>query len=125
MRNVHEYDGKIPIKVSKVYNETEIQRIVNDAGFLSNMCMDAKHMNSELLLFGNRGNYDPLNQHTDARQLYVALLEKIFQLPSEDQSLFHLLLEEQLCDMKRLGSCPQGRTIRLWQLFQCLEEEKK
>lgn len=120
MRNVHEFDGKVPMRMEKTYTEEEIKRIVNDAEFLNQMSMSARHMSQELLRMNNRKNYDPLNQHIDAQQLYVALLQKICQLPFEDKTFFQYLLQEQLEDMKNLGSCPQGRTIRLWQLLQSL-----
>lgn len=122
MRNVHEFDGNVPMRMEKSYTEEEIKNIVNDAKFLKKMSMTARRMSQELLLPNNSRNYDPLNQQMDARQLYVALLHKMSQLSLEDKTFFQYLLEEQLEDIKNLGSCPQGRTIRIWQLLQSLSK---
>lgn len=121
MRNVHEYDGKIHIKLGSSYTRDEMKKVMNDAGFLQKMRGDARSMLSNIMVETSEKNVDHLNNSVDARQLLVALVYKISTLPEEDRVLFANLLEEQLCDMKNLGPCPQGRTIRLWQLFQSLE----
>lgn len=122
MRNVHEFDGKIPMKLDFLYEENQIQQIVNDAEFLTRMQNDARIMINKVLLENTEKNLDFLNNHIDARQLFVALLSKISKISNEeDKQFYSSLLEEQLCDMKNLGPCPQGRTIRLWQLYQTLE----
>lgn len=122
MRNVHEFDGKIPMKLDFFYTKDQVQKILNDADFLSRMQTDARIMANNILLESNEKNIDSLNHHTDARQLFISLLSKISKIQDQqDKLLYYTLLEEQLCDMKNLGQCPQGRTIRLWQLFQTLE----
>lgn len=119
MRNVHEFDGKIPMKMDSTYGNEEMKKIINDAKFLKKMRHDAQWMAQQIITEKNQKNIDPINHHMDARQMLVALLDKISNLKDqEDKDLFHLLLEEQLSDMKNLGQCPQGRTIRLWQLLQ-------
>lgn len=121
MRNVHEFDGKIPMKINLTYGDHEMKKIMNDAGFLKKMRHDAQWMAHQIMTEKSEKNIDPLNHHMDARQMLVALLDKIAQIKDqEDKELFCLLLEEQLSDMKNLGQCPQGRTIRLWQLLQSL-----
>lgn len=122
MRNVHEFDGKVPMRLETEYKEEEMKNIINDAGFLKTMRPDAQWMANQILVRDCAKNRDVLNRHMDARQMFVALLEKIANLPDkEDKELFQRLLEEQLLDMKNLGQCPQGRTIRLWQLLQSLQ----
>lgn len=120
MRDVHEYDGKIHIKLDLIYTDQEMKKIVDDAGFLGKMRVDARIMADKIMRETAEKNIDRLNNNVDARQLFVALIDKISRLPEEDRSFSTTLLEEQLCDMKHLGECPQGRTIRLWQLFQAL-----
>lgn len=121
MRNVHEFDGKIPMKMDFIYTEKETRKIINDAGFLKKMRHDACFMATKIINENNEKNVDHLNNNMDARQLFVALLDKISQIQDpNDKAIFHKLLEEQLCDMKNLGQCPQGRTTRLWQLLQSL-----
>jgi hypothetical protein len=122
MRNVHEFDGKIPMKLNYLYTEKEMKKIINEAGFLKDMRNDAQYMTTQILMENNEKNIDDRNHKMDARQMFVALLDRISHLKDEeDKTLFHQLLEEQLSDMKNLGPCPQGRTIRLWQLLQSLE----
>lgn len=121
MRNVHEFDGKVPMKMGSKYDNHEMKKIIHDAGFLKKMRHDAQWMAQQIMTENSEKNIDPLNHHMDARHMLVALLDKIAHIrDQEDKEFFHLLLEEQLSDMKNLGSCPQGRTIRLWQLLQSL-----
>lgn len=121
MRNVHEFDGKVPMKMGSIYGDREMKKIINDAEFLKKMRHDARWMAHQIMTDNNEKNIDPINHHMDARQMLVALVDKIANIQDqEDKELFHLLLEEQLSDMKNLGPCPQGRTIRLWQLLQSL-----
>ena len=124
MRNVHVYDGKLPIHDKMLYTEDQMKKIVNDAeNFLSRMRVDARLMTENILSEGVEKNTDTLNNNADAKKLLVAVLERISSLTDkQDQTCFYDLLEEQLCDMKNLGQCPQGRTVRLWQLFQSLEQ---
>lgn len=122
MRNVHEFDGKIHMKLDFLYTEEHVEKIINDAGFLQKMRHDACVMADQILNENSGKNVDTLNNNMDARQLFVALLDKMSAIKNrKDNEIFQQLLEEQLIDMKNLGHCQQGRTIRLWQLLQCLE----
>lgn len=121
MRNVHEFDGKTPMKLNDFYTEDQVHKILNDADFLLKMQWNARLMTNMILEDELEKNMDCLNQGVNARQLFIALLFKISQIQDKhDKQMYCSLLEEQLCDMKNLGSCPQGRTIRLWQLFTTL-----
>lgn len=119
MRNVHEFDGKVPMKLEKIYTENEVRSVFNDAGFLRQMVPDAQRMVHRIITENSEENVDPKNHHIDARQLFVALLDRVSHI-QDHHSWFPTLLEEQLVDMSRLGPCPQGRTIRLWQLLQSI-----
>lgn len=122
MRNVHEFDGKIPMKLDFKYTEKEMTKIINDAEFLKKMRHDARCMINQIITENNEKNVDHRNHNMNARQMLIVLLDKISRIKdNDDKKLFHQLLEEQLSDMKNLGQCPQGRTIRLWQLLQSLE----
>jgi len=126
MRNVHEFDGKVPMKLNMLYGEDQMKQIINDAGFLNKMKYDARFMANQIITENDKKNIDPLNNNMDARQLFVRLLEKISMIQDQDdKETFHMLLEEQLSDMKNLGSCPQGRSIRLWQLLHCIDNNDK
>lgn len=124
MRNVHEYDGKLPIYNKTSYTDDEMKKIVDDAqNYLRKMRIDARIMVDNILSEGKEKNTDTLNNNADARKLLIAVLQRISCLPDkEDQTCFYNMLEEQLCDMRNLGPCPQGRTVRLWQLFQSLDQ---
>ena len=65
-------------------------------------------------------NFDDQN-NIDASDILANILSKNYDEILE-------LLEEQLIDMYNLGQCPQGRTTRLWQIFQrhirCLKLKK-
>lgn len=123
MRNVHEFDGKLPIQNKTFYTEEEMKKIVDDAGiFLQRMRVDARLMTSNILNEGKEKNMDPLNNNVDAKNMFMTVLRRISLIQDkQDQKCFYDMLEEQLCDMKNLGPCPQGRTVRLWQLLQCLQ----
>lgn len=123
MRNVHEYDGKIPMTLEYPYTKQEEDIIFNNADnvFLKNTNYTAKTMVSMIMTENDEKNIDKLNLNMNARKMLIVLFDKISNIKdNDDRHTYYQLLEEQLCDMKRLGSCPQGRTIRLWQLLQTL-----
>lgn len=115
MRDVHEFDGKVPIKTGKV---AEGSKFDNAEELLS---VEARHMARRILDGGREENLDTRNHDADARALLLELLALIRAIRDDkDRREYQALLEEQLCDMKNLGPCPQGRTVRLWQLIQPL-----
>ena len=117
MRNVHEFDGMIHmrdlIEVGKE-EEKELQTIFSNRS----LNPEVKRM-WEMIIQRDGQNYDVINA-SDAYPLLMSLLKKIISMPESDHEEWFLMLEEQLHDMIRLGPCPQGRTIRLWQLYCCL-----
>lgn len=123
MRNVHEFDGKLPIQERTFYTQEEMKKIVDDAGiFLQGMRVDARLMTDKIIHEGKETNMDTVNNNADAKNMFLRVLQRISTIQDkQDQKCFYNMLEEQLCDMKNLGPCPQGRTVRLWQLLQCLE----
>lgn len=123
MRNVHEFDGKVPMHDKTSYTQEEMKKIVDDAEiFLQGMRVDARLMTEKILYEGKEKNMDPLNNNVDAKKIFISVLRHISSIQDkQDQKFFYDMLEEQLCDMKNLGPCPQERTIRLWQLLQCLQ----
>ena len=71
---------------------------------------------------GTQKNHDPVNRY-HARDLLMALLYRISILKDiEDRETMQMLLQEQLHDMALLGPCPQGRVVRLWQLYHSISE---
>lgn len=116
MKNVHEFDRKIRIQTE----EAPIEENVFEE-FLEKVSLHPSALFMARDIIGNsEKNRDDINR-ADARQLLYTLLVKINGLKDEeDKKMFYLLLEEQLKDMKQLGPCAQGRTIRLWQLIRSL-----
>lgn len=115
MRDVHEFDGKVPIKMENVAGGS----IFDDAESL--FSGEARHMARRILRGSREENLDARNHDADARALLLELLAWIRAIrDDEDRKSYMALLDEQLCDMNNLGSCPQGRTVRLWQLLQPL-----
>ena len=72
-------------------------------------------VNIILANMGHDANRDSTNQKT-ADDLLVLLAKHLIK---KDASVISLV-EEQLQDMVQLGQCAQGRTTRLWQLYQAL-----
>lgn len=123
MRNVHEFDGKLYIKTKKKYGDQEEKKIWDDAKeYMMRMNDVSMRMAHSILHDPHEKNVDNINQDADARQVFLELLTQLNHMDDiQDKVAFYSLLEEQLEDMYRLGQCPQGRTIRLWQLLQSLE----
>lgn len=118
MRDVHEFDGKVPIKLAKPAMGSKND---NAEELFSGMREEARHMARRILQGGQEENLDTRNRDADARRVLTELLASIAAIPDgQDRKAYLALLEEQLCDMKNLGPCPQGRTVRLWQLLQPL-----
>ena len=121
MRDVHEFDGKFNIEKivrGTVEKEEECYRTFA----LREMPMRARHMLVDIYSGGAQKNHDPVNRY-HARDLLMALLYRISILKDdEDRETMQMLLEEQLQDMALLGPCPQGRVVRLWQLYHSISE---
>lgn len=120
MRNVHEFDGKVRIELEKNVKKEEEEKIWDDAEkYINKMGSGAQTMARSIYHDPMEKNMDMINKGVNARELLLTLLTKLNQMDDkQDQMTFYSLLEEQLDDMHRLGQCPQGRTIRLWQLLQ-------
>lgn len=121
MRNVHEYDGKLVKTDIPVIEKNEEERLL--ARFMQRRMQHAAIFISRSILSSDHAqqNNDTING-LDARRLFVYVLHLIDKLPEEDHGEWDHLLEEQLADMTNLGPCPQGRTIRLWQLVSSLSD---
>jgi len=122
-RNVHEFDGRLCQEAMEEMNQ-RIQAATpsSDKVDLKDQLHDlrARSMFRELQVREDPKNWDPTNQ-IHATDLLRLLLYKIETLQvEEDKKEWIQMLEEQLLDMVHLGPCPQGRTIRLWQLYQSL-----
>lgn len=119
LRDVHEFDGKIDMNDFPRAREGDEEQIVcfirgaRMSHVATSMAMDIVHPGNDAR------NTDGVNR-AHARDLLLSVVSLIKRLPEGDRGEWLLLLEEQLRDMARLGPCPQGRTIRLWQLLKCL-----
>ena len=119
MRNVHEFDGRVRIQGIEKPDPSEETTMLEEFQARPNMAAHVRAMLRDIILDPDHKNNDPINGY-NARDLLAALLGKINRLPDEDKETWRMLLEEQIGDMARLGPCPQGRTIRLWQLYSAL-----
>lgn len=119
LRDVHEFDGKIDMNDFPRVSQEDEQRIIS---YIREARMNpvATSMAIDIVNPGNDArNTDGINR-AHARELLLSVVSLIRNLPEQDRGEWIRLLEEQLRDMSRLGPCPQGRTIRLWQLLKCL-----
>ena len=119
MQDVHVYDGKLigkftPIHIFDNDNKTSLfARLISilDDPVSKNMV--------QLILDGinNTSNYDSTNM-IDASDVLVDIL--MF-----DDGVDGVLktLEQQLIDMYQLGSCPQGRVVRLLQIWKAIQQD--
>lgn len=130
IKNVHEFDGKwdkksrIDSKFSK--SEKESMFLLLDR-LLSCKISGSENPNSVaragLKLIrdstGEYANYDRANEiyADDILAELCVILSKIKDDKSKTADLIKNI-SEQLTDMNNLGQCPQGRTTRLWQLYQ-------
>ena len=117
MQDVHIYDGQLIGKFTPVHqfdNDTKISLFNRLISVLSDPV--SKNM-TQLILDGmnTTSNYDSTNM-IDASDVLVDLL--MF-----DDSVDGVLktLEQQLIDMYNLGSCPQGRVVRLLQIWKAIQ----
>lgn len=110
MKNVHEFDRLLNISGIHKYTNDECNSIFKNATFIDNMSMIAQSMINKIR-FENSENIDSINQ-CNAKDLCCMVIEKISKNPD-----LYKIFEEQLVDIYTLGQCPQGRVIRLWQLW--------
>jgi hypothetical protein len=116
MRDVHEFDGKFRIEKLEHVKDEEEKNAVLQRFSERHLAPHVRMMWELLLQRHDPQNYDPIAA-CHALDILLSLLKKI---PRDNEDEWFVLLEEQLADMVRLGSCPQGRTTRLWQLHACL-----
>jgi hypothetical protein len=119
MRNVHEFDGRVQIKDVERFDASEEETALEEFRARPGKLPHVSGMLRDIVLNEQKKNDDLINGY-NARHLLASLLCRIKKLPAEDHETWYALLEEQIGDMARLGPCPQGRTIRMWQLYTAL-----
>lgn len=122
---MHEFDGhlgEIEGEISTIMMSTgkeTMDRLLQEARMIMTD-RRALGMLDNLLDPTESRNHDPINR-MDVRPLLTAVLISIDREKEiADRRLLFLLMEEQLADMASLGSCAQGRTVRLLQLYRSM-----
>lgn len=115
--DVHRFDYSYVDKKHEPVTETPEQRHHVIKHLMDRMTNPIAKQGAHIILanIGNDANKDSTNQKT-ADDLLVLLAKHVEKDPS-----FLPMIEEQLQDMVQLGQCAQGRTTRLWQLYQALQ----
>ncbi len=113
-RDVHHYDGKLPIILEKIFTKDEkLDLIKLLVPKLTNpLAQTMIYKIGKTIIDDGTDNFDDQN-NIDASDILANILSKNYDEILE-------LLEEQLIDMYNLGQCPQGRTTRLWQILKFL-----
>jgi hypothetical protein len=114
--DVHRFDYSYVDQTHEHVNETPDQRRHVIQHLMDRMTNPTAKQGAHIILanIGHDANKDSTNQKT-ADDLLVLLAKHVEKDPS-----FLPMIEEQLQDMVQLGQCAQGRTTRLWQLYQAL-----
>jgi len=112
--DTHFYDGQlISIKFPDVNIEDKREAFEQ---FRSKLTSVAAQKCVDLILKDTERNYD----HTNT--MYADdLLYHILENNNDESSCIFDLLQEQLADVVMSGQCPQGRVIRLYQIYLLLD----
>jgi len=115
--DVHRFDYSYVDKTHEIVTETAEQRHDVIQTLMERMTNPIAKQGAHMILanIGHDANKDSTNQKT-ADDLLVLLAKHV-----EKDTTFLPMIEEQLQDMVQLGQCAQGRTTRLWQLYQALQ----
>src|SRR3989344_1720148 len=113
-RNVHIFDGSFRNEDLKTkYTISKKQQLFSE---ILNKMTDKDAKNGVSLIIKNiqtGENYDNTNNKF-ADDILAEICTYIMDKGDKD---IMKLVEEQMKDMYLLGRCPQGRTIRLWQIY--------
>lgn len=119
MINVHVYDSLLEgqFNCKQINNDSKLQLFKNLQGKLTN-----PYAKNNLILIINSmhsksGNYQIENNMDATDILSDILLSKVYQDNEKDMLP---ILEEQLADIS-MGTCPSGRTTRLFQVWKTLQ----
>lgn len=110
-KNVHEFDGKLPIPELKKFTVDEkLEMIKIFIPKLKNQnAINILKSMSLAMINNTKDNQDDSND-VDAMDILANIL-------ANDYDNILSIFEEQLADIITLGQCPQGRTTRLLQIY--------
>ena len=115
--NVHQFDGKIDIKLNKTFNNQEklalITKIIYEFRNKNPNALKMLIIIKDTIIKNTKDNYDDTN-NIDASDVLANILS------GNNVTELYDLLEEQLVDMFTLGQCAQGRVGRLIQIYNIL-----
>ena len=123
--DVHTFDGKWNHDITTKHNLEYKEKIFNV------LLEEVKKIGTDDSIKGltlvientqKQPNYDCSNK-LFADDILVEICIKLSAIDNEDHRNDILrLLSEQMCDMYKLGQCPQGRTTRLIQVWNSIRE---
>lgn len=92
---------------------------------MTNLHVDSNSLKGLFLVVENtqkESNYDPINKiYSD--DILAEICQKIVYMSSDVEKHDTIMnISEQLSDMYLLGQCPQGRSTRLIQIYNCLSK---
>ena len=108
--NTHSYDGKIKYEEPRVEYDKEIFN-----QFLSRL-KDGNAIRMANCILSKNGNLDRSN-NIDAMNILMWIISR------ELNDDVFAVLEEQLSDAMTKGPCPEGRTTRLFQVYNIIKNE--
>lgn len=118
MQDVHIFDGELIGKFTPVHLFNDDDKISLFTRLISILSDPVSKNMVKLILDGmhTTSNYDTTNL-IDASDVLVDLL-----MFDDDVDGILKTLEQQLIDMYQLGSCPQGRVVRLLQIWTAIHQ---
>lgn len=119
--DVHLFDGNWVHNITTRFTREEKCILFDWILFQINE-LSVKSMGLELVIQKTQ-QYDNFDQKNNvyADDVLVEICSKLIKLKNEDRVDILKLLIEQMNDMYILGQCPQGRTTRLFQLYNSME----
>jgi len=127
-QQVHDYDGKLvsdivistnasKIDVSNIFPDLKEILKKNESHLLYKTGMQALELIEKNI--GDQANYDSTNNFRAETILYL-IYQKLKEMNEIDSGLIDIIIEG-LSDIVTSGSCPQGRSTRLYQIYVSLE----
>lgn len=121
-KDVHEFDSKIPHHVIQRFNKDYKIKAFENLLNLESIKTDHTAITALKLVIDNiesTQNYDHTNK-IYADDVLIEICELLEHDIYLDKDFAILLLTEQMKDMLTLGTCPMGRSTRLWQIYKAL-----
>jgi hypothetical protein len=124
-QDVHKFDGlwshNLKNSISKDRKLESFQTLIQ---MIQDLKLEDRSIEGLKLITQNceePSNYDHINK-IYADDILIEFYNLLLYLTLENQKTFLYILAEQMNDLINLGTCPMGRTTRIWQLYRALNE---